>query len=73
MTEPTPKVRALVIGLDGATFDLLVPMVEQGWLPNLGRAMEQGAASALRSTVPPLTAPAWSSFQTGDRASRPNP
>ena len=65
MTEPTPKVRAMIIGLDGATFDLLVPMVEQGWLPNLGHAMEQGTAGVLRSTVPPLTAPAWSSFQTG--------
>lgn len=59
------SLRALVIGLDGATFDLLQPMVEQGWLPNLGRVLEQGAHGVLRSTTPPLTAPAWSSFLTG--------
>ena len=65
MTQLIQPARALVIGLDGATFDLLVPMAERGWLPNIGRAMQQGAAGVLRSTIPPLTAPAWSSFQTG--------
>lgn len=59
--------RLLVIGLDGATFDLLRPMAAQGWLPRIGRALEEGAHGVLRSTVPPLTAPAWTSFQTGLR------
>lgn len=59
----TPRV--LVIGLDGATYDLLVPMVQRGWLPNVQRVFAQGAHGVLRSTVPPLTAPAWTSFQTG--------
>lgn len=57
--------RLLAIGLDGATFDLLLPMAERGWLPNIGRALAEGARGVLRSTVPPLTAPAWTSFQTG--------
>ena len=65
MTDPQPKPRLLAIGLDGATFDLLTPMVEQGWLPNMQRILEQSAHGVLRSTVPPLTAPAWTSFQTG--------
>ena len=59
--------RLLVIGLDGATFDLLTPMAEQGWLPNLQQVLEGGARAMLHSTVPPLTAPAWTSFQTGLR------
>lgn len=61
---PKP-LRLLVIGLDGATFDLMKPMADLGWTPNLQRALQQGAHSVLRSTVPPLTAPAWSSFLTG--------
>lgn len=65
MSDVQPRPRLLVIGLDGATFDLLRPMVEAGWLPNLQRVLEQGAHGLLRSTVPPLTAPAWTSFQTG--------
>ena len=43
MTDPQPKPRLLVIGLDGATFDLLTPMVQQGWLPNIKRVLEQSA------------------------------
>ncbi len=55
----------LVIGLDGATWDLLRPMMAAGWLPNLARLAAEGAVAPLRSTLPPLTAPAWSSFMTG--------
>lgn len=67
MSAPVTPPRLLVIGLDGATFDLLRPMAAQGWLPRLGRVLEESAHGVLRSTVPPLTAPAWTSFQTGLR------
>jgi len=60
----TPR-RVLVIGLDGATFDLLRPWAEQGKLPNIARLLERGANGPLRSVFPPVTAPAWVSFQTG--------
>ncbi len=57
--------RVIVIGLDGATFDLIRPWVAQGKLPTFKKLMENGAWSELRSTVPPVTASAWSSFMTG--------
>ncbi|MCA1554206.1 MAG: alkaline phosphatase family protein [Chloroflexi bacterium] len=55
----------LVIGLDGATFDLLKPWMAEGRLPNLKRLMDTGASGELQSTLPPLTAAAWVSFATG--------
>jgi predicted AlkP superfamily phosphohydrolase/phosphomutase len=58
-----PKV--FCIGLDGATFDLIRPWAENGQLPTFKKIMEGGAWSELRSTVPPVTASAWSSFMTG--------
>ncbi len=58
-----PKV--LVIGLDGATFNLLEPMVEAGRLPTIGRLINEGASAVLRSTIPPVTIPAWVSMLTG--------
>ncbi|MCS6845766.1 MAG: alkaline phosphatase family protein [Caldilineales bacterium] len=61
----TIPLRGLVIGLDGATFDLLRPFIAHGWLPHLQAATQRGAAGVLRSTVPPLTAPAWGTFLTG--------
>lgn len=55
----------LVLALDGATFDVIRPLVAAGSLPNLGAWMASGQTSALRSTTPPVTFPAWSSFMTG--------
>ncbi len=53
------------IGFDGATFDLIRPWAESGKLPTFKKLMDGGAWSELRSTVPPVTASAWSSFMTG--------
>ncbi|MFN2293412.1 MAG: alkaline phosphatase family protein [Candidatus Promineifilaceae bacterium] len=63
MVTKSPKV--LVIGLDGATFDLLQPLVDMGYLPNLGKLMDQGYWGRLDSTIPPFTAAAWSTLATG--------
>lgn len=57
--------RVLVIGIDGATFDLIGPWAEAGDLPNLARLMEEGAHGPLESTLPPVTSPAWPTFATG--------
>ena len=57
--------KIVVIGLDGATFDLIKPWAEEGHLPVLQRILNEGAQGSLRSTVPPMTAPAWTSFATG--------
>jgi predicted AlkP superfamily phosphohydrolase/phosphomutase len=54
-----------VIGLDGATFDLLLPWMEEQRLPHLAEIWRKGTHGQLRSTIPPVTAPAWASFQTG--------
>jgi len=57
--------RVLIIGWDGATFDLIKPWIEEGKLPNIARLIKTGAHGLLRSTLPPMTFPAWSSFMTG--------
>lgn len=57
--------RVFIIGWDGATFDLIKPWVAEGRLPNIARLMAEGVHGPLRSTLPPWTFPAWSSFMTG--------
>jgi predicted AlkP superfamily phosphohydrolase/phosphomutase len=57
--------RILIIGLDGATLDLVRPWVADGALPNLAAAMHAGLWGPLRSTLPAATFPAWTSFMTG--------
>jgi predicted AlkP superfamily phosphohydrolase/phosphomutase len=58
-----PKI--LIIGLDGATFDLIKPWAAEGKLPTFERLLQQGVHGELTSTIPPVTAPAWTSFMTG--------
>jgi predicted AlkP superfamily phosphohydrolase/phosphomutase len=55
----------LVIGLDGATLDLVGPWIAAGRLPALGALVERGAWGRLRSTLPAATFPAWTSLTTG--------
>ena len=65
--RPLPALceKVLVIGLDGATFDILRPMMDQGRMPNLAKLIEEGASGVLRSTTPPITPAAWTTFMTG--------
>ena len=54
-----------IVGLDGATWDLARPLMDAGEMPTLRRLVAAGASGVLRSTTPPVTFPAWSSFMTG--------
>jgi predicted AlkP superfamily phosphohydrolase/phosphomutase len=57
--------RTLVIGVDGATWDLVTPAVERGWMPRFGRFLAGSRRGILRSVDPPVTIPAWHSLVTG--------
>lgn len=57
--------KVAVFGLDGVTFDLLQPWIDEGRLPNLANLLARGASGRLRSTIPPVSASAWASFSTG--------
>jgi predicted AlkP superfamily phosphohydrolase/phosphomutase len=63
--RPTAGSRLLVVGLDGATFDLIRPWAAAGVLPTFRHILAAGAHAPLRSTIPPVTPLAWSSFVTG--------
>ena len=56
-----PGAPLVVVGVDGATLDLIRPWVADGTLPHLGRLCDRGAWGRLRSTIPPATFPAWTS------------
>ena len=57
--------RVLIAALDGVGLDLLRPWLEDGVLPNLRQLMERGVHGHLATVMPPVTAPAWTSFMTG--------
>jgi len=59
------RVRTLLIGIDGATFDVLDPLMRAGDMPFLASFLAQGVRANLRTIVPALTPPAWTSLMTG--------
>lgn len=59
------KPRTLIIGLDGATFDLIEPWIQAGCLPTLARLMAQGVYGPLLAWPNMNSAAAWTSMVTG--------
>jgi len=57
--------KVFILGIDGGEWSLIEPWAAEGKLPNLARLMERGARGKLRSSFPPMTAAAWTSFATG--------
>jgi predicted AlkP superfamily phosphohydrolase/phosphomutase len=62
--------RVLVICLDGMTFDVARPLMESGEMATLARLEREGVSATLMSTYPPISAPAWVTFLTGNNPGR---
>ncbi|MEJ2745789.1 MAG: alkaline phosphatase family protein, partial [bacterium] len=64
--RPTARVgRLIIVGLDGLDPELAVAYMDDGKLPNLSALRKDGCFSPLRTTNPPISPVAWSSFMTG--------
>ncbi len=57
--------KVLVIGLDGAAWNIIQPMVQKGKLPTIENLMNNGCFGDLESCLPPATFPAWKCYSTG--------
>ena len=57
--------RAVILGFDGMDPDLADRFMNEGRLPNLSKLRAHGTFSKLRTTFPPISPVAWSTFMTG--------
>jgi len=57
--------KTILIGLDGATWDNLMPWIKQGKLLFFKEIIEKGVHGINKTTIPCLTCPAIPSFYTG--------
>jgi len=62
--------KVIVIGLDGASLDLIRSWATEGELPTFAHLLKHGASGPLRSTIHPYTAQAWTTMVTGVNAGR---
>jgi predicted AlkP superfamily phosphohydrolase/phosphomutase len=57
--------RLVIIGWDGADWQILDDLIRRGCLPNLSAMLAEGARGNLESTIPSHSWAAWSTFMTG--------
>lgn len=63
--DPAPRRRVLVVGIDGASFRVAGPLLEQGQLPHLAALAAAGAHGSIRSERRPLSPRVWNTVSTG--------
>jgi len=57
--------KLLVVGLDGVDWEILLPYVEQGLMPNIARLMGIGTWGEMKTLVPMLSPLIWTTMATG--------
>jgi predicted AlkP superfamily phosphohydrolase/phosphomutase len=57
--------RIVILGFDGMDYRLTNKLIEKGKLPNFKKLKETGTFAPLKSTEPPISPVAWSTFATG--------
>jgi hypothetical protein len=63
---PTPVTRPLLLlGIDGATWKLLDPLIAEGALPNFARVVAAGSRGPLKTYEPTLSPLIWTTIATG--------
>jgi len=57
--------KVLIVGIDGATFTVMDPLLAAGRLPNLQRLLDEGAGGVLKSQPPMISPALWTTLLTG--------
>ena len=61
----SPAKRAIIIGMDGASMELVNNMIDWGHTPNMKKLRDQGVSRPMIGVFPTLTPPGWTALSTG--------
>lgn len=61
----SPAKRAIIIGMDGASMELVNNMIEWGHTPNIAKLRQAGVYRPMIGVFPTLTPPGWTALSTG--------
>jgi predicted AlkP superfamily phosphohydrolase/phosphomutase len=64
LNKPSPG-PVIIIGIDGADWNIMNPLLEQGKLPHLARLVEEGSSGVLETIRPTKSPVIWTSIATG--------
>ena len=62
---PASEAKVLVLGFDGFDWDLVLPWVQAGQMPNLETLMQRGTWGTMETLVPTLSPLIWTTIATG--------
>lgn len=57
--------KVVVIGLDGISIEIVNVLAQRGAIPNINMLLRKAKYYKMLSTIPPTTAPAWTSITSG--------
>ena len=60
--RPTERAKITLVGIDGATWDVIDPMLAAGELPTIARLIEEGVRARLRSQKPLVSPAVWTTI-----------
>ena len=61
----SPAKKAIVMGFDGASMELVKRMADEGHVPNIAKLIKSGVYREMVGVVPTLTPPGWTTLATG--------
>ena len=65
-----PIKQVVLLGGDGATWSVALPLIREGKLPNLEKMMKEGSWGGIRATLPWKSPIIWTSIATGKREAK---
>lgn len=68
MSLPDKSRKVLLVGWDAADWKVIMPLIDEGKMPNLARFLEEGICGNLATLQPVLSPMLWTSIATGKRA-----
>jgi len=72
MSNNDSECRVVIIGLDGATFNMIQPMIDKNELPFFKKLMHEGSYGIINSNLPLNSAANWTTLFTGKNPGKHN-
>ena len=65
LKKKRPRRRVALIGLDGVSYDQIIDLGKNGYLPNITKLIEDGSLSRMKTSSPAISPVSWTTCMTG--------
>ena len=65
LKKKRPRRRVALVGLDGVSYDQIIDLGNNGYLPNITKLIEDGSLSRMKTSSPAISPVSWTTCMTG--------